>query len=189
MKRLAATAVLAVTAAALTACGGGSSAPADASESDFCDAYVSIFDQTIEIGTDDFDAQAKAMREWGDKLAEVGTPESISEDARKGFETSIDLIQDLDAKDLEKASDADAESSDPLSGFDMSEDEEKQSEELGTYVQETCSAEIQEAMTKLMGDAMEGMEGMEEEMDKALEENGTDLSELEEQLAELEEQE
>ncbi|MGN0064748.1 MAG: hypothetical protein ACI379_10940 [Nocardioides sp.] len=187
MKRLAAAAVLAVTATALTACGGGSSAPADAKESDFCNAYVALFDKTSDVDPDDYDAQAKAMQEWGDGLAEVGTPEGISDDARKGFEKAVDLIQDIDAKDIEKATeDAGDSAADPFSSLEMSEEEEKQSEELGTYVQETCATQIEEAMTKLMQDAAEGMG---DEMDKALEDSDVDLSELEKQLEELEGQE
>ena len=72
MKRLATAAVLAVTATALSACGGGSSAPADASKSDFCNAYVSVFERTMEVDQDDYDALRDTAHSLKSSSANLG---------------------------------------------------------------------------------------------------------------------
>jgi len=87
----------ALLAFSLSACGG---APTDASEKDFCKAYNdSAFN--ADIDEDDFDAQADALNEYAEKLDEVGTPEDIPDDARKGFEVIVEAFGDVNADDLE----------------------------------------------------------------------------------------
>jgi hypothetical protein len=90
----------------LTACGGG--APTDASSEDFCDAYNGQLEALGEIdpeGTPEEQSEAlvDALKDYADKLEEVGTPENISDDAREGFEITIDELGDLDAGDVQKA--------------------------------------------------------------------------------------
>ncbi|MEO9322427.1 hypothetical protein ABFT23_03000 [Nocardioides sp. C4-1] len=109
MSRLAALAAPAVLLASLTACGGddGSDAPDGASKEDFCEAYQA------EPALDDIDPDASpreqaeaivgAVQEATDRLAEVGTPDDIPDDAREGFETIIDVANDLDVDEAEQA--------------------------------------------------------------------------------------
>lgn len=97
----------------LTACGGP---PDDASEKDFCDAWSKVGEGS------DFDAAKDAAKE----LEDVGTPEGISDDARKGFEFFVDEIGDADNED------------DLPDDGDLSDDEKKESEAFSKYVMETC---------------------------------------------------
>lgn len=109
-RRLAALSAPALLVLSLTACGGGdgSGAPEDASKEDFCKAYEAEpeFDAA---GLQDAspEEQAKAIKDALDELvdnfAEVGTPEDIPDDAREGFEISIDKAGDLSQDDIEKA--------------------------------------------------------------------------------------
>jgi len=70
-----------------SACGGGaSSAPTDASKEKFCSNFENIPDDA-------------SGNEAADVLKEVGTPDDISEDARKGFELLIDKADDFDNLD------------------------------------------------------------------------------------------
>jgi hypothetical protein len=92
-------------ALSLSACGG---APTDASTEDFCDAYGSIFDTFSDIDpeaspSDQADTLVDGFKEFSDKLDEVGTPDGISDDAREGFELTVDELGDLDADDVQKA--------------------------------------------------------------------------------------
>ena len=127
------TATIALMGATLAGCGGdGSGAPADASKTDFCKAMGSVFEgmtpddvenMTPEKGMD-------RLRDWADEMEKTGTPEDISDDARAGFEKTIEMVRDLpdDAteKDFDKADD------------DMSKTEEKNSEAFDDYTMKTC---------------------------------------------------
>lgn len=68
--------------------------PEDASKDDFCKAMAASPSED-KPSQDDVD-------EWIDKLEETGTPDDIPDDARKGFETFVDVIGDLDMDDSEK---------------------------------------------------------------------------------------
>jgi len=115
----------------LSACGG---APTDASEEDFCEAYNGIA-EVGEIDEDDFDAQADAANDYAEELEEVGTPENIPDDARKGFEVWVEVFGDLDADDLE---DEDAQKAIE----DKYEDDEDDVEAFSAYAAETCTPEV-----------------------------------------------
>lgn len=109
MPRLAALAVPAVLLLSLTACGGDDAddAPESASKEEFCEAY------NAEPADDDFDPEASpedqakaiidALKEATDKLADVGTPEDIPDDAREGFEVVINAVDGLDEEEVAKA--------------------------------------------------------------------------------------
>jgi hypothetical protein len=130
-----------VTAAALVAvlagCGGGDagSAPDNASTEDFCDAYLSMLDEMMTMDPESDDA-VTAIREWGEKLEEVGTPEDIPDDARDGFEVILEALSELD----EDSTQQDLEDL----GGDLSAEEEQASEAFGEYVTETCPMEMPE---------------------------------------------
>ena len=114
LKRVAAVTAPLLLALSLTACGGGASgAPDDASKEDFCEAFTS----TPEGGdSDDVDANIDAAHDYGDKLADVGTPSDIDGDARDGFEAYVDAIKDLDKDDIDEFEDA--ENADDVFGDD-----------------------------------------------------------------------
>ena len=124
----------AVLALSLTACGGGASgAPEDASEKEFCDAYMAVGKEGAKIEgdkptEDEFDAVVEKVEALGD----VGTPESVSEDERKGFEVYIDEITDLSYDDVK-----DSDEDDDL--FNVSDDEDKNAEKFISYATETCA--------------------------------------------------
>ena len=87
MKQALRAASLLLIAGMTTACGGddGAGAPEDASVDEFCKPFT--------------DAQADddaKVADVADELNQVGTPEDIPDDARKGFEFLIDNAEDLD---------------------------------------------------------------------------------------------
>lgn len=93
-------------ALSLSACGGD--APTDASKEDFCDAYGSVFETFSDIDaeaseSEQADALVDGFKDFADELEDVGTPDGIPDDARDGFEITIDLLGDLDKDDVEKA--------------------------------------------------------------------------------------
>ncbi|WP_139980815.1 hypothetical protein [Nocardioides litoris] len=101
--------------ASLTACGGGGdSAPEDASQEEFCQAFNARPGDGGEPSVDE-------VHDYADKLEEVGTPESVTGDARSGYEVFVDFLSSIDDGDIE-----DLQSDDPESSF--SGEEEKQVE-------------------------------------------------------------
>lgn len=98
LRRLGAAAGLALAATALTACGGASSAPEDASEEDFCKAFMDI--PTPAEG-EDMPSQ-DAVDEYVEKVQETGTPKDMPDDARKGWETWVGMMEDVDVDDSEE---------------------------------------------------------------------------------------
>ena len=139
MKRIQRPAAAAASAAflafALTACGG---APTDASEDEFCEVFNDSAAFGEDIADDDFDAQADALNDYAEKLEEVGTPESISDDARKGFEVVIEAFGDVSADDLE---DEDAQAA----LEDKYKDDEDDVNAFFEYAAETCEPAVPEA--------------------------------------------
>lgn len=136
IKRPAAALAAAALAFTLTACGGGSSdAPDNASVDEFCEAMndTSVID---EVDEEDHEAQADAAHEQADKLREVGTPEDMPEDAREGWEAFIDWMGEVDADDVEAASNAE----DPNKFMEEEFETDKENiEALFTYMGENCS--------------------------------------------------
>jgi hypothetical protein len=132
-------AVLLVGAVTAACGGGGSGAPSDASEDGFCDAANSLLTDlmpedmsTPEVPSDE--DMAQAVKDWGDRMEEVGTPDGISDEAREGFEAVLAQIEDIDASDFS------AENLEELGdgGAQASEEVQRQAEAFGDYVTETC---------------------------------------------------
>ena len=77
---------------------------------------------------------AKAVKDWGAKIEKVGTPEDISDDARKGFERIVEMADEIDAADfsIEKLEQLEA------GGKDASAEAQKQADAFEKYLTETC---------------------------------------------------
>lgn len=127
--------------ASLSACGGGGSgAPADASKEDFCDAYTSIFDELFanadpEATEEEISAAAiRSLKDWAETLEETGTPEDIPDDAREGFELTLEAVNDLDE-------DTDINDLDALEG-DFSGDEKEAGEAFEKWATEECPFDV-----------------------------------------------
>jgi hypothetical protein len=125
--------------AATSACGGSDGAPTDASEKGFCEAANSLLADLIpedmtnpEMPSDE--DMARAVQDWGKKMEEVGTPESISEEARKGFESVVEQAQDIDASDFSMEELEELEQG----GADASAEAKEQAEAFGDYLADTC---------------------------------------------------
>lgn len=131
--------------AVTSACGGGSGAPTDASEDSFCKAANSLFTDLVPQDATEMPSEAdmaKAVKDWGSEMEEVGTPEGISDDARAGFETVVEQAKDIDADDFSMENLQELQAG----GDEASEEEKKQAEAFGTYLTDTC------------GDPTEGLE-------------------------------
>lgn len=129
----AATGAAAVLAMVLGACGGP---PTDASKTEFC-ATVTDQSWAEDLGSDsDGDDIADAFRAWGDDLQDLGTPEGISDDAREGFELTVDYLRHVDAADFEDLGD-----SAPVND-DLTDDEEEQVSAFEEFVAETCRPDL-----------------------------------------------
>ena len=139
--RLTASAAVLLIGAAASACGGGGAgggAPADASEKEFCQTQTSLLEDLMpdmsstELPSDQ--QMAKAVKDWGAKIEKVGTPEDISDDARKGFERIVEMADEIDAADfsIEKLEQLEA------GGEDASPEAQKQADAFEKYLTETC---------------------------------------------------
>lgn len=155
--RLTLTSAVLLVGVVTTAC-GGSGAPSDASEDGFCEAANSLLTDlmpddmsTPEMPSDE--DMARAVKDWGTRMEEVGTPEDISDDARAGFEAVLDQIEEIEASDFS------AENLEELGngGAEASEEVQRQAEAFGDYVTDTC------------GDPMDDIEMPELEMPETTE--------------------
>ena len=77
---------------------------------------------------------ATAVKDWAEKIEEVGTPEDISDDARKGFEAIVEQANEIDASDfsIEKLEELEA------GGKDASAEARKQADAFEDDLTETC---------------------------------------------------
>lgn len=126
----------AVTAAALVAvlAGCSSGPPTDASVEDFCKVFDDFNTAATDLGEDAETAdRIKAIKDVGKDLEEVGTPEDISDEARAGFEVTIEAIADL-------PDDASEDEVDKYIEDSLTDEEQKQSEAFDEYVSETCES-------------------------------------------------
>lgn len=124
---------IALVAGTTVGCGGGEGggAPTDASQADFCGTFEDFYADAAKLGEDSEDSEiVKALKDVGEKLEEIGTPEDISDEAREGFELTVQAIEDLD----EDATQEDIEEIDK--GF--SDDEQKSVDAFDDYLSETC---------------------------------------------------
>lgn len=122
-----------------SACGGGSGAPSDANEDAFCDAANSLLSDLLpeDLSTTELPSDedlALAVKDWGARMEEVGTPEDIPDDARKGFEAVVDQAEEIDAADfsMEKLEELEQ------GGADASQEVQEQADAFGDYLNETC---------------------------------------------------
>ena len=136
--RLALTSTVLLVGAATSACGGGG-APADASEKDFCDTQSSLFNDLLpedmanpELPSNE--EMAQAVKDWGQALEEIGTPEGISDDARAGFEQLVEQAGEIDAADFTIDQLEELEQG----GADASEAAQREAEAFADYLTETC---------------------------------------------------
>ena len=140
---------LLLVAATTAACGGsGDSAPEAASTDDFCAAQSSLFTD-LDLDFTDPDAalpteeeMADAMHGWADRIAEVGTPEDIPDEAREGFEETVTAAQELTVEDL-TSPDLDALES------KMSDEAQAKVEAFSTYVSDTCGSVLPDDMPEM----------------------------------------
>ncbi len=137
--RTARTAVVAVAGLALSSCSGGTEVAQGASVNEFCEAFASLQDGLGDLpsagSADDQAAAAGArVKDWADRLAEVGTPADISEEARRGLEVVVESGQDLPG---------DAGPSDlaELDGSYSAEDSQA-ADAFGSYADETCASAL-----------------------------------------------
>jgi hypothetical protein len=140
MRPAAAAGAAAVLALSLTACGGGagSDAPTDASTDDFCGAYQGFAEAMGGSGGEDISEDAwNSVQDAIDEMAEVGTPEDISDEQRQGFEVFVNEISDLSYDDVK-----DASAEDEI--VEVSEEDDAAVDEFGSYAGETCA----EALTQ-----------------------------------------
>ena len=79
----------------------------------------------------DGDAIVDGLESWGSALEEVGTPEGIADDARDGFDITVDYLGDLDPDDFDDLSDVDP-------ADDLSDDEQEKVKAFNAYVATTC---------------------------------------------------
>lgn len=141
--------------AVTTACGsGGGGAPADASEKDFCDAQSSLLGDLMpsDMANPEVPSNedvAKAVKDWGAQIEDVGTPEDIPDDARAGFEAVVEQASAVDASDftMEKLEEL------GNGGADASAEVQEQARAFSDYLTETCGNPIDDL-------EMPGMPGM-----------------------------
>ena len=128
MKKVLAAAALVLAAGSLSSCGGP---PTDASKSEFCGAFQDFQKSTQNFSDGDDAKIIKALKDFGDKLQEIGTPSNISDSARAGFEKTLDQIDGL--KDDAKV--------DELSKLDdeLSSQEKKNSDAFDKYLTDECN--------------------------------------------------
>lgn len=114
----------------------GSDASADASASEpattaeFCEAYTSLATEFQGKQPPNGEAAVAAIRQWSDELTEVGPPEEIPADARKGYELLVGTIAQLEEgatpKDIDKLT------------KEFTTAEQKSSTAFGGWVTKTC---------------------------------------------------
>lgn len=129
MKHALLAASLVLVAGTTAGCGGGP--PTDASKEDFCQVFEDFYETASGFDEESSDEDlVKALKKVGEQLEEVGTPEDIPEDARRGFETTIEMINEVEddatEEELEKIEDQ------------LSDAEQKDSDAFDDYLAKTC---------------------------------------------------
>jgi hypothetical protein len=110
-------------------------APDSASVEDFCDG-LNAFDEEIDEDADPGEQVDKA-HELADKLADIGTPDDISDDAREGFELYLGAISEIDEDDVDDFEDA-ASEEELRDILGLSEDEYAKVTAFFAYTGEKC---------------------------------------------------
>lgn len=120
------TATLVLVAVSAVGCGGGG-APSDASEKEFCNSLSSLF-KDVDLSAQPSEKQAvAAIKDWGKKMEQVGTPAKMSQKAREGFDLMVKQIGEIKAQDDFAKLDG-----------SLSESEQKASAAFEDYASKTC---------------------------------------------------
>ena len=143
--RLTLTGAVLLVGTAASACSGGSGAPSDATKDRFCEAANSLMSDLVPADTTTPDLpseeeMAQAVKDWGTRMEEVGTPAGISDEARKGFESVIDQAEEIDAADFSIDELEELETG----GADASAEVKEQAEAFGNYLTDTCGNPLEE---------------------------------------------
>ena len=134
--------------AVTTACGGGGDGPAgggddgaptDASEKEFCDSQTSLLQDLLpdDLTNPEMPStveMAQTVKDWGAKIEKVGTPDTISDEARAGFEAVVDRVGKIDVADFEIEKLQQLQSG----GEDASAEVNEQAEAFSDYLVATC---------------------------------------------------
>jgi len=131
--------------AVTTACGGGGGgdggggAPTDASEKEFCDSQTSLLQDLLpdDLTNPEMPStveMAQTVKGWGAKIEKVGTPDTISDEARAGFEAVVDRVGKIDVADFEIEKLQQLQSG----GEDASAEVNEQAEAFSDYLVATC---------------------------------------------------
>ena len=129
---------LALVAGTTMACGGSDgssddapdSAPEAASVEEFCGAFDEFITTVAGMSGADTSVQLEALKDFASEWEDIGTPEDISDDARAGWELTVDAIQDLPDDATQEDLAAVEE--------DFSEEQDKQADAFEEYLTETC---------------------------------------------------
>jgi hypothetical protein len=115
--------------------GDGSSAPTNARLEEFCETFDGLFDQVLsEDVAGDQAAMVRALRDWARDLEEVGTPDDIPDDARRGFELFVEQALEID----EDASLAELE----RLGEDLSAADQADGDAFSDWAQDSCPLDV-----------------------------------------------
>lgn len=96
----------ALLAFSLSACGGSDAAdaPTDASKEEFCDGWNAVYEPLAEAGSGEpTEEMFENFQDEMENLAEIGTPEEMSDEAREGFEIFSDAVADASFDDFDSA--------------------------------------------------------------------------------------
>ncbi|WP_137293076.1 hypothetical protein [Nocardioides dongxiaopingii] len=135
-RRIAAASAPVLLALSLTACGGGSDAPTDASKDDFCGVINAEPGSDVDPEAspeDQAEAVTDQFKQLSEDLEETGTPEDIPDDAREGFEVIVEEFKDLDSDDVQKALEGDADDI-----AKVSEDDKKKVDKFDEWSSDYC---------------------------------------------------
>jgi hypothetical protein len=89
--------VTVVVALVLTGCSGGSSgADESASTGDFCETFNGLVDKVLVTNDDDQGAMVQIVKDLAKELDEVGAPEGMPDDARRGLDLFVANAANLD---------------------------------------------------------------------------------------------
>jgi hypothetical protein len=133
MKHRLLAASLVLVGGAAVGCGTGG-APTDATQEEFCDGFASLFTDMADLADAEEAEIVAGIKEWAAQMEEIGTPEGISDEEREGFETSLQLISDLE----EDATPEDFETLDE----GLSQEEQDAVDAFDTYTTDTCGSPL-----------------------------------------------
>jgi hypothetical protein len=115
--------------------GDADEAPKSASVEEFCDG-LDEFDEVDDDASPE--EQVDQAHEIADRLAEIGTPEDIPDDAREGFEIYLEAISEVDAEDIEALDEVESEE-ELADALGISSEEQEKITAFLEYTFETCS--------------------------------------------------